>query len=201
MNDHLGSGHHDHQHDEAVIRYMIDYQGFALSHGDRDGVAWTHTIGLHKPETERPEVILVCSAPLIFRVNWLLTAGFEVNGPPSAAALQEESRARGIPAAELYYPKGGRVFSPGRIYRLGADEKVLSCFGVVERSHYQHYLWHAVEHHANEGFPVLQLVLSDLEGRFPWDSRYLPPVWMQQHLLFDPFQYLPLREDANGTLD
>jgi Domain of unknown function (DUF4262) len=185
---------HAHQHDQEGIEAMVRYQGFALFHGRaaaRGG--WTHTIGLYDPASGRPE-LFICGLTTALRVHWLLDLGLQMKGPPSREALQEEARGRGIPIAELGYPPGGRVFEPGRIYRL-AQGDLPGCFGRVEPRYYEEYLWHACAYHGHAGFAALQYVFSDPAGRFPWREDCDPRTRRAQVVLFDPQQDLPLLEE------
>jgi hypothetical protein len=173
---------------------MIDYQGFAIHHGRvLSGAWWSHTIGLYE-QGKRPE-LFICGLTHELRVAWLLTLGFQMKGPPSARALEDEARARGIAVAELTYPAGGRTFEPGRIYRL-AEGDLPGCFGVVERRYYAELLWPAWAYHGHRDFQTLQYVVSDPAGRFPWEAGCEERTRSAQKILFDPGQYLPLREEG-----
>jgi hypothetical protein len=185
---------HEHDHDQQGIQAMVDYQGFALFHGANDHTAWTHTIGLARPGTQRPE-FLVSGGIRLFRIHILLSFGFEVNGPPSHAALLDESHARGIPLRELWYPSGGRSFEPGRIYRRVQGIGRPCCLGQVDQQYYQTFLWHAIAYHGNRDFPAFQVVVSASDGTFPWERTTPVNMWSRQELLFDPHQYLPLWEE------
>lgn len=187
-------GNHQHHHDQRAIQEMIEYQGFALFHGGGSTTRpWSHTIGLYDSEHERPE-LFICGLPKQLRVAWLLDLGFRMKGPPSHRALEEESRARGIPIEALSYPPGGEVFRPGKIYRF-AQGDLPGCFGEVAPRFYENYLWHARSQHGHDGFPVLQYVFSDTRGYFPWSMGCEAGTRLAQVLLFDPRQYLPLLED------
>lgn len=180
-----------HQHDQQSIEAMVRYQGFALFHGRAaTGGGWTHTIGLYDQASDRPE-LFICGLTIELRVGWLLDLGFQMKGPPSQEALGEEARERGIPVAELRYPPGGKVFEPGRIYRL-AQGDLPGCFGRVEPRYYATFLWHACAYHGHANFPALQYVFSDPAGWFPWREECEPRTRRAQVLLFDPQQYLPL---------
>ncbi|SRR6266487_871879 len=183
--------HHFHHHDQQAIQSMVDYQGFALFHGG-GARGWSHTIGLYDPHYQRPE-LFIWGLTLQLRVAWLLDLGFQMQGPPSSRALLEESRALGIPIAELGYHRGGKVFETGRVYRF-AEGELPGCFGMVEPHYYEEFLWHARAYHEHADFSVLQYTWSDPVGRFPWDEACDPRTRLSQRLLFDPQQYLPLSE-------
>jgi Domain of unknown function (DUF4262) len=184
---------HAHHHDQEAIRAMVAYQGFALFHGTaQSGSGWSHTIGLYDAESHRPELFL-CGLTTELRVRWLLDLGLQMKGPPSQEALGDEARALGVPLSRLWYPPGGRVFEPGRIYRL-AQGDLPGCFGRVEPQYYEEFLWHACAYHGRTDFPALQYVWSDPAGWFPWREQCDPRTRRAQVLLFDPQQYLPLLE-------
>jgi Domain of unknown function (DUF4262) len=184
---------HGHHHDQEGIAAMVAYQGFALLHGATpSGSGWTHTIGLYDQESSRPE-LFICGLSIQLRVQWLLDLGFRIKGPPSPQALADEAKALGDPVTRLWYPPGGCVFEPGRIYRL-AQEELPGCFGRVEQQYYETFLWHACAYHGHANFPALQYVFSDPSGWFPWRENCDPRTRQAQLLLFDPQQYLPLIE-------
>jgi hypothetical protein len=186
---------HAHHHDQQGIEEMVRYQGFALFHGRAaSGGGWTHTIGLYDAATGRPELFL-CGLTIQLRVHWLLDLGFQWKGPPSREAIEDEARARGVPVTRVWYPPGGRVFEPGRIYRF-AQGDLPGCFGRVDRRYYEEFLWHACAYHGHAEFPVLQYVFSDPSGWFPWQDECEPRTRSAQVLLFDPQQYLPLRDEG-----
>lgn len=185
---------HTHTHDQQGIQAMVDYQGFALFHGANPSVEWTSTIGLARTEAQSPE-FLISGGSKLFRINWLLSFGFEVNGPPSPSALRDEARARGIPVRELYYPSGGKVYEPGRIYRMARARSVLCCLGEVEKQYYESFLRHAVAFHREANFPTFQIVVSNEVGDFPWNEGATSELWRKQRLLFAPQRYLPLKEE------
>jgi hypothetical protein len=187
---------HAHQHDQQGISAMVAYQGFALFHGRAaTGGGWTHTIGLYDPESCRPE-LFICGLTIELRVQWLLDLGFQMKGPPSRQALEDEAHERGIPAGELNYPPGGRVFESGRIYCL-AQGNLPGCFGRVDPQHYETFLWHACAYHGHTDFPALQYVFSDPSGWFSWQAECEPRTRRAQMLLFDPQQYLPLIDEGS----
>jgi hypothetical protein len=184
---------HFHHHDQMAIQRIVAHQGFALFHGGgRRG--WTHTIGLYDSQHRRPQ-LFICGLTLELRVQRLLDLGFQINGPPSPEMIQQKAQELDISASRLWYPPGGRVFEPGRIYRLAHGE-LPGCFCQVEQRYFERFLWHACAYHEHADFPVLQYTWSDPAGRFPWEETCDPRARQSQILLFDPRQYLSLSEEA-----
>jgi hypothetical protein len=177
------------------IQEMVSYQGFAIrqvfdSRNRRP--EWAYTVGLHSPGTSQPE-LFVSGLTRLLRTRWLLELGFLMKGPPSLAARHAEARARGCKLDGLSFPPGGMVFQTGRRYQL-AQSDLPGCFGLVEQRYYANYFGQAIAYHGNADFPVLQFIWSDKHARFPWESGYDPLFRNRQDLLFNPQQYLPLKE-------
>jgi hypothetical protein len=116
-----------------------------------------------------------------------------MKGPPSLAAQLAEARARGVSQAVLSFPPGSMVFQTGRRYQP-AQGNLPGCFGLVEQHHYNDYFGQAIAYHGKANFPMLQFVWSDRRGIFPFEEGYDPHLRDRQELLFDPQQYLPLKE-------
>jgi hypothetical protein len=188
----------------AQLRQDIRFQGFALRHGTGNKQPnWAYTAGLFRPASidtdPRPE-LLISGLPMEAHVQWLLTIGFQIQGPPSRKAQEAEKAfftqhpsSRDKPAI---YPPGGRQFEPGRVYRDVATKNLPLCFGEVEPRYYAEYVPQTRVYYTHSLFPLYQVVWSDAYGYFPWDWCFDPALKGRQRILFDPARYLPLREDV-----
>ncbi len=182
------------------IRQMVAQQGFAMRHvfdPKRKHPQWSYTVGLTTPRSPAPEVFM-SGLSLQARVAWLLDLGYQIKGPPPRATQQRMAHVEGIPRESLHFPAGGRQFVPGTIYRDVASNGLSACFGVVDHRYYEDFFGQAIVYHGDASFPVLQFVWTDTKNHFPWDAGYEKRFTGQQELLFDPEQYLPLKEDASA---
>lgn len=190
--------HHRHLSMAALQREIeegIALQGFAIRHVvPLDGEPeFTYTVGLHAKGGSRPELFMSGLSRLT-RVQWMLHLGFLLQGPPPADALLRLAHARRVAVEALAFPAGGRVFQPGVRYLDLSDTGLPTCFGEVERQHYEAYFGQAIVFHWTADFPVLQVVWPDPQGYLPWDHPAEPTYQHRQRLLFDPQRLLPLRE-------
>jgi hypothetical protein len=190
--------HHHHRHfspSELLkqIQEGIALQGFALRHvlASENMPAFSYTVGLHVPGSQKPELFL-SGLSIPFCVHWLLDLGFRVQGPPPLATRQRMAREQHVPLETLVFPPEGQLFLPGVRYNDLAGNDLPLCFGEVERRFSDEFFGQAIAFHRTRDFPVLQIVWTDRQGRFPWDDGFEPRFEGKQRLLFDPQRYLPL---------
>ena len=180
---------------QQQIRQDIGRQTFSIRHVLSDGVhpEFTYTVGLHGPDSPFPELFM-SGLRVETRVGFMLSLGFTMKGPPPLEVRQKMAWDNSVSVADLTFPPGGVVFEPGKMYREYSDNELPMCFGQVEQRYYEDLLGQAVVFHGHAAFPALQMVWSDRAGHFPWDQDYDPRPRFKQQLLFDPRQYLPLKE-------
>jgi hypothetical protein len=190
---------HHHHASIAVLQREIQegiaLQGFAIRHviSSDTEPEFTYTVGLHLPESSRPELFM-SGLSRATHVQWMLHLGFLIQGPPPAETQRRMAKAQGVPIGELTFPKGGQVFQPGVRYPDLAGNGLPTCFGEVERQYYESYFGQALIFHGTAAFPVLQVVWTDTQGHFSFESAFEQRFQGKQHLLFDPQRYLSLRE-------
>jgi hypothetical protein len=180
---------------QKEIREGIALQGFAVRNvmASRTEPEWTYTVGLHVPGSTRPELFM-SGLSLETRVQWMLSLGFLIQGPPPLAAQRQMALAQGVPVEALVFPPGGQVFQPGVRYPDLAGSGLPTCFGEVEQRQYEAYFGQALVFHKTAAFPVLQVVWPDTQGHFPFEAGFERRFQGKQRLLFDPERFLPLRE-------
>lgn len=180
---------------QKQIRDGIALQGFAIRHVISCGKApeCTYTVGLHTPGSSMPELFM-SGLSRHMRVQWMLSLGFLIQGPPPGEAQQRLAERQGVPVETLLFPPGGRMFRPGVRYLDLAGNGLPTCFGEVEQRYYADHFGQAIVFHRTQTFPVLQVVWSDTRGRFPWDQDFQRRLQDEQCLLFDPQRFLPLKE-------
>src|SRR5690242_1760705 len=93
------------------IRESIRLQGFAIRHvlASPQEPAFSYTVGLHRPGSRRPEIVISGLSPQT-RVDWLLDIGFRIQGPPPLATCRQMARAQGVRLQDLRFPAGGSEF-------------------------------------------------------------------------------------------
>jgi hypothetical protein len=172
---------------QQQIRESIALQGFALRHvlASKQEPAFSYTVGLHRPGSRRPEIV-ISGLAVQTRVAWLLEIGFRIQGPPPLETCRQMARAQGVRLRDLHFPPGGCVFMPGKRYLDLAANGLPTCFAEVAQEHYATHFGQAQVFHGEHRFPVLQLVWSDPNGVFPWEDAFEQRWRDKQTLLFDP---------------
>lgn len=170
----------------AHIRAGIALQGFALLHvlGTRQEPAYSYTVGLHQPGSNRPELV-ISGLQTALRVAWLLDLGFRIQGPPPLETRQRIAQSQGIPLDAQVYPPGGTIFEPGKCTLDLAGNGLPTFFAMVDPAAYETHLGQAILFHQTHTFPALQVVWPDTHGHFPWEASFETRFVGKQCFLFD----------------
>ena len=157
---------HRHQILQEHIHASIALQGFALCHvlGTECQPAFSYTVGLHTPGTQKPELLISGLKPEA-RVAWLLDPGFRIQGPPPLSTRQRIAQAQGVSLQALQFPAGGMVFQPGKRSSQWAAYGLPTLFAELAPEHYETHLGQALVFHRTKQFPCLQLIWPD--SQFP----------------------------------
>lgn len=181
---------------QVDIKKSAARQGFAIQHvlPTPGEPGFTYTIGLHRSGTDIPELFISGMKPLIANM-WLFSLAFEMLGPPVPEVQERMAAEQGITVSALRFPPGGKRFALGVRYTGLAENNLSACFGEVDQDAYEDYFGQAIRFHKGTSFPVLQLVWPDTNNVFPFEPHFEARFKDRQQLLFDPQEYLPLKNE------
>jgi hypothetical protein len=114
-------------------------------------------------------------------LSWFYSAGlyYSYQHPEITIFGLDHGRAKVLLMRLARLVKAGYRFEPGKPYP-GA------VFGAVERQWFDRYFSGLVAVYNGHDFPILQLIIPDTAGRYPWERGYQVAGTAYQPVLFTP---------------